>query len=39
MIFDCNNDSFIHFIADNLTNSGFSKISFHSLNSFLFFEI
>ena len=31
MIFDCYNDSFVHLVADNLTNSGFSKISFHSL--------
>src|SRR5699024_5796682 len=34
MIFYGNNYGLIHFIADNFTNTCFSKISFHSLYSF-----
>ena len=35
MVFYCNNDCFVHFIADNLTRTGLSKISFHGNFSFL----
>ena len=29
MVFNSNNDGFVHLIADNLTHAGFSQISFH----------
>ncbi len=29
MVFNCNNDGLVHLIADNLTHTGFSQISFH----------
>ena len=29
MVFNCNYDGLIHFVADNLTHAGFSQISFH----------
>ena len=31
MVFNCNYDGLIHFVADNLTHAGFSQISFHDL--------
>ena len=29
MVFNCNYDGLVHLIADNLTHTGFSQISFH----------
>ena len=33
MVFNCNYDGLIHFVADNLTHAGFSQISFHDENN------
>ena len=29
MVLNCNYDGLIHFVADNLTHTGLSQISFH----------
>ena len=39
VLFDSDNNSFIHFVAGNFTSTCFSKISFHGLISFLKFRM